>query len=241
MSQEGASGVGLAAATAALALLAAAPIRAAPAADMPLGRPAAPPLGFLDYCVRNPGDCGVDPKGPDPVKEVRRLYWTSAFAARGATKPAVPPARPPALAWLPETRALVERINRQVNQAIVQQSDMATYGVKDYWAIPTLKGKDRYGDCEDYVLMKRRDLVAAGLPPEAMFIALARTREGGEHAVLIVATDQGELVLDSLTPWIVPWNKAPYRWLQRQRPGGPFDWSDPAMEAVAQGIKAGGG
>ncbi|MBS0295146.1 MAG: transglutaminase-like cysteine peptidase [Proteobacteria bacterium] len=206
---------------------------------MPLARPSAAPLGFLDYCVRNPSDCGVDPKGPNPVKEVRRRYWNAAFAARRGDAPAA--VTGPRLAWTPETRTLVERVNRQVNQAIVEQSDMATYGVKDYWAIPTLKGKDRYGDCEDYVLMKRRDLIVAGLPPEAMFIALARTREGREHAVLILATDRGELVLDSLTAWIVPWPQAPYRWLQRQRPGSPFDWSDPAVEAVAQGIKAGGG
>jgi predicted transglutaminase-like cysteine proteinase len=207
---------------------------------MPMGAAAAPPVGFLDYCLRNPGDCGVDPASKDARRQVSDRYWTSAFAARRAAAAPAPPAVATPIPWTPDTRARVEQINRRVNQAIIEQDDRITYGVKDYWAIPTLQGKDRYGDCEDYVLMKRRDLIAAGLPSDAMFIALARTRQGRDHAVLIVATDQGELVLDSLTEWIVPWRQAPYVWLQRQVPGSPFAWANPAPAAVMQGLKAGG-
>jgi predicted transglutaminase-like cysteine proteinase len=211
-----------------------------PAAVMPMGSAAAPPTGFLDYCLRNPGDCGVDPASKDARRQVSERYWSAAFAARrAAASPPAPVAATP-VAWTSETRARVEQINRRVNHTIIEQDDRITYGVQDYWAIPTMAGKDRYGDCEDYVLMKRRDLIAAGLPADSLFIALARTRQGRDHAVLILATDQGEMVLDSLTEWIVAWSQAPYVWLQRQVPGSPFAWANPAPSAVMQGLHAGG-
>jgi predicted transglutaminase-like cysteine proteinase len=44
------------------------------------------------------------------------------------------------------------------------------------------------------------------------------------HAVLLVATVEGEVVLDNLSPWVLPWNEAPYQWLDRQAPGAPTQW-----------------
>jgi predicted transglutaminase-like cysteine proteinase len=39
------------------------------------------------------------------------------------------------------------------------------------------------------------------------------------HAVLLVATENGEVVLDNLSPWVLPWAEAPYAWLDRQAAG----------------------
>ena len=56
---------------------------------------------------------------------------------------------------------------------------------------------DGYGDCEDYVLLKRKMLIDAGWPREALLITVVRDRKGEGHAVLTVKTDKGELVLDN--------------------------------------------
>ena len=129
-----------------------------------------------------------------------------------------PPALTPAL-W-----GQLTRINDKVNRQIVRRADIQTYGVLDKWATPLAQG-DQYGDCEDYVLEKRRALLAVGVPDHAMSIAVANTSWGESHAVLLVSTDQGDYVLDSLTPWILPWRKASLTWRERQVAGAPFRWA----------------
>jgi predicted transglutaminase-like cysteine proteinase len=74
------------------------------------------------------------------------------------------------------------------------------------------------------VLEKVRALVEAGLPRAALNIALVTTRWGESHAVLLVATSEGEYVLDNLSPWIVGWREAPYHWTRRQVDGEAFSW-----------------
>jgi predicted transglutaminase-like cysteine proteinase len=113
----------------------------------------------------------------------------------------------------------IVRVNKQVNKAIIFREDERTWGANDYWALPLEQGV-RSGDCEDYVLEKRRALQAEGVPKEALSIALVITPWGESHAVLLVATQKGEMVLDNLSPWIVPWSQTGYRWLTRQAPGG---------------------
>lgn len=115
---------------------------------------------------------------------------------------------------------LVNGINRRVNRAIRQIADDRLYGVADFWAVPAA-GR---GDCEDFVLAKREALISAGVPSEALSIAIVTTRWGESHAVLLLASDQGEYVLDSLSPWVSRWDRVDYSWRERQRPGQPFDW-----------------
>jgi len=131
-----------------------------------------------------------------------------------------PPPPPPMISELSDRE--LQRINTQVNRSIRRSDDYATYGRADYWA----SGADhvKRGDCEDYALAKRRALIEAGVPGEALSIAIVRTFRGEMHAVLLVATNEGEVVLDNLSPWIVPWNEAPYQWLDRQAPGAPTQW-----------------
>lgn len=116
----------------------------------------------------------------------------------------------------------LQRINTRVNRSIRRSDDYAAFGRADYWA----SGADhvKRGDCEDYALAKRRALIDAGVPGEALSIAIVRTLHGEMHAVLLVATHEGEVVLDNLSPWILPWDEAPYHWLDRQAPGAPTKW-----------------
>jgi predicted transglutaminase-like cysteine proteinase len=124
-----------------------------------------------------------------------------------------------------ETLAQLNMVNRLVNQLIVFAPDSQVYGKEDYWAEPLEDqvGPKR-GDCEDYVLEKRRALLQRGVPEGALSIAVVRTLRGEGHAVLLVATDKGELVLDSLNPAIMGWRDAPYEWIERQAPGAPMVW-----------------
>lgn len=130
----------------------------------------------------------------------------------------------------PKLWSLLNRVNGQVNGAIEQRTDLANYGREDYWNTPLEDGRNA-GDCEDYVLEKERALIAAGVPRGALNIALVTTRWGESHAVLLVATSEGEYVLDNLSPWLLTWREAPYRWLRRQVNGEAFSWvmvEDPA-------------
>lgn len=118
--------------------------------------------------------------------------------------------------------ALVRGVNQQVNRSIRAVSDTANYGQADYWALQS--GRDQSGDCEDYAMTKRHHLIEAGVPSDALTFAIVRTSWGELHAVLILATDEGDMVLDNLTPWIVRWDKTSYRWIERQMPGHPLEW-----------------
>ncbi|MFL5105420.1 MAG: transglutaminase-like cysteine peptidase [Xanthobacteraceae bacterium] len=112
------------------------------------------------------------------------------------------------------------RINRLVNTRIRPMTDLEHYGVVEKWAYPD----DGYGDCEDYVLLKRRMLMEAGWPREALLITVVRDKKGDGHAVLTVRTDQGEFVLDNQNEEIVTWPEAGYRFVKRQSQSDPNVW-----------------
>lgn len=117
--------------------------------------------------------------------------------------------------------ALLVQVNLRVNDAIAYESDRTHYGVVDKW---TLDPQDGRGDCKAYALAKQEALRAAGLPEGALRIGIVRTPENELHAVLTVDTDKGALVMDSLTPQILPWSGTPYRWLMRQASDDPLHW-----------------
>lgn len=233
---------------------AAAGVRSDRQAAMPLGGSALPPPAFLQFCHRQPADCGADPQAVLRQVDKAELERAALLAmAPASPKPSLadvtaavgdPPSLrdqgpanlPPALSMGPALWAQLNRINEAVNRAIAPQVDQATYGQADYWATPLEDGR-KVGDCEDYVLEKQRALIAAGLPREALSIATVTTRWGEAHAVLLVATRQGEFVLDNLSGQIVDWADAPYRWNKRQAPGQPFQWvmleAAPSRSAVA--------
>jgi predicted transglutaminase-like cysteine proteinase len=112
------------------------------------------------------------------------------------------------------------RINRLVNQRIRPMTDMEHHGLVEKWSYPD----DGYGDCEDYVLLKRRMLMEAGWPREALLITVVRDRKGDGHAVLTVKTDQGEFILDNQNEDIVLWSEAGYRFVKRQSQSDPNAW-----------------
>lgn len=114
---------------------------------------------------------------------------------------------------------LLNEINRRVNREVQKADDFDLYGMIEYWSLPRVIDGKMYGDCEDYALEKRRRLIEAGVPAAALSMAVAVTARGESHAVLVVAMEQGDWVLDNLTPWATPWSELNYRWIERQAPG----------------------
>lgn len=114
---------------------------------------------------------------------------------------------------------LINEINRQVNREVRKADDFDLYGLAEYWSLPKVIDGKMYGDCEDYALEKRRRLIEAGVPASALSMAVAVTARGESHAVLLVAFEQGDWVLDNLTPWATPWSELNYRWIERQVAG----------------------
>jgi predicted transglutaminase-like cysteine proteinase len=112
------------------------------------------------------------------------------------------------------------RVNNRVNQTIKPMTDLDHYGVVEKWTYPD----DGYGDCEDYVLLKRRMLMEAGWPREALLVTVVRDAKGDGHAVLTVKTDRGELILDNQNTAIVPWYESGYRFVKRQSQSNPNVW-----------------
>jgi hypothetical protein len=112
------------------------------------------------------------------------------------------------------------RVNKWVNETIKPITDMDHWGVIEKWSLPT----DGYGDCEDYVLLKRKMLIDAGWPREALLITVVRDKKGEGHAVLTVKSDKGEFVLDNQNETVLAWTDTGYRFVKRQSQSDPNLW-----------------
>jgi predicted transglutaminase-like cysteine proteinase len=110
-----------------------------------------------------------------------------------------------------QTSELLKRVNRGVNGAMTPT--LKTYGtnLEDRWTIAPSRG-----DCNDYAVTKRHELIADGLPARALRLSVVKTASGTGHLVLVVATTKGDLVLDNLTDSIRSWQNTGYQWLKIQ-------------------------
>jgi predicted transglutaminase-like cysteine proteinase len=156
-----------------------------------------PPPGWVEFCVRQPGECA---------------------------RPSTPPRD---LALSRRARMDLVHVNKWVNEAIKPLTDLEHWGVIERWSYPD----DGYGDCEDYVLLKRRMLIQSGWPREALLVTVVRDKENKTHAVLTVTTDKGDYILDNQNDDILLWSETGYRFVKRQSQSDPNVWvslGDPA-------------
>jgi predicted transglutaminase-like cysteine proteinase len=112
------------------------------------------------------------------------------------------------------------RINKWVNDTVKPITDLEHWGVVERWNYPD----DGYGDCEDYVLLKRRMLMQSGWPRQALLVTVVRDKRGDGHAVLTVKTDKGEFILDNQTEDVLLWSDTGYRFVKRQSQNDPNVW-----------------
>ena len=113
----------------------------------------------------------------------------------------------------------ISAINLSVNEAIKPKSDRELYGVEERWTYP-----DKAGDCEDYALLKRRDLRALGIRASNLLLTVVRKRNGEGHAVLTLRTTDGDYVLDNLNRSVKRWRETPYTFVKRQDSDNPQRW-----------------
>lgn len=105
----------------------------------------------------------------------------------------------------------IKQVNAYVNFKIKPMGDMDLYGVPDYWTYPI-----SMGDCEDYVLLKKRYLQGLGFSADELLITVVFDENGEGHAILTVMTDKGDYILDNRRNEILLWNQAGYKFLKRQ-------------------------
>jgi predicted transglutaminase-like cysteine proteinase len=120
----------------------------------------------------------------------------------------------------------LKEVNKTVNAAIVPEAN--TEGLlAEKWVI-----NPSSGDCNDYAVSKRFELLKRGWPARALLLSEVKTSWGEGHLILVVRTSAGDLVLDNLTPQIRPWTRAPYRWVRMQTPKNPNIWASLANRAA---------
>ena len=162
---------------------------------------ALPPIGFVEFCGRNPADCKASGEDAERVD------------------------------LNPERWGLLAQVNAYVNAKIAPVSDQDLYGKAEYWTLPT-----DAGDCEDYLLLKKKYLEGLGFSPDSLLITVVLDEKNEGHAILTVASMQGDFVLDNRRDEILRWSDANYRFLKRQSQKDPRQW----VALIKQGTKASG-
>lgn len=153
-----------------------------------------PPIGFVQLCMTSHEECLGGTDVP------RALHLTH------------------------DQLAQLDEVNSAVN-SLKQFEDHDDHGHTEHWDFAGENG----GDCEDLSLEKRRRLIGLGWPRDALLIATVRHREAADapgegHAVLVLATADGDLVLDNLNDDILHWSDTPYEWTEMQSRERPFVW-----------------
>jgi predicted transglutaminase-like cysteine proteinase len=166
------------------------------------------------------------------VENAKPPHGWAEFCARYAPECDVKPSTPRDVALNPEIWEKIMSANKWVNQHIKPTTDMKHWGKVNKWYY----AEDGRGDCKDYVLVKRKKLMEAGLPREALLITIVWTKQNQGHAVLIVRTDKGDFILDNLSSKVVLWSDTNYDFVKRQSQSDPNAWvyidGDPRNQPV---------
>lgn len=124
------------------------------------------------------------------------------------------------------------RVNAAVNRAIIPHPNTGGLAAEKWLIAP------KAGECHDYAVTKRHDLIALGWPERDLLLAEVITSWGEHHLVLVVRTSDGDFVADSLTAKIRDWSGAPYEWVRIQKPDNPTFWAK--VESKTVWVKATG-
>jgi predicted transglutaminase-like cysteine proteinase len=111
------------------------------------------------------------------------------------------------------------QVNTLVNSQIQPMSDQELYGKPEHWTYPATAG-----DCEDYLLLKKRKLEQLGFPARDLRITVVLQEKGEGHAVLTVTANDGDFILDNRRNEILLWSDTQYTFLKRQSGDDPKRW-----------------
>jgi predicted transglutaminase-like cysteine proteinase len=118
-----------------------------------------------------------------------------------------------------ERWAELNTVNTAVNQAIQPEPNLGGVATEHWLISPSA------GDCNDYPVTKRHDLIKRGWPARNLLLAEVVVPSGEHHLVLVVRTQEGDLIADNLSATIRPWTTPRYRWVRVQSPKNPLFWA----------------
>lgn len=123
----------------------------------------------------------------------------------------------------------LNRVNRQVNREIVAKLTPGS-GTFEEWVIAP-----QAGDCKDYAITKRHELLARGWPSRALLLSEVIVPDGEHHLILVVRTKDGDLVLDNLDANVrsVAMTYPDYQWVRIELPQNPKYWAGVRLPAAA--------
>jgi predicted transglutaminase-like cysteine proteinase len=113
---------------------------------------------------------------------------------------------------------MLREVNASVNEAI-SPVHKPTDPIGAHWALAPSAG-----DCNDYAVTKRHQLIAMGFPQNALRLAVVLTNGGQGHLVLVARLPDGDVVLDNLSRSVRPWNAMEYEWISMQSSANPRFW-----------------
>jgi predicted transglutaminase-like cysteine proteinase len=115
--------------------------------------------------------------------------------------------------------AELSKVNRDVNHSIKPQENLGGVMAEQWLVAP------RHGDCNDYAVTKRHELLARGWPSHSLLLAEVEVAWGEHHLLLVVRTSEDDLVLDNLKSDVRPASQVTYRWVRAQQTENPKFWS----------------
>ncbi|SCB40286.1 transglutaminase-like cysteine peptidase [Rhizobium lusitanum] len=156
---------------------------------------ASAPIGWTAFCAAQPAEC-VPGQESEEFVTINQERW-----------------------------AQLKQINSLVNHEIRGIGDNDHYGIYklgiiNWWTYPD----DGAGNCNDYVLLKKKLLVEAGWPRSALLLTVVLDTHNEGHLVLMARTNDGDLILDNLTDSIKTWAGAGYTFIKRQSAANPKSW-----------------
>ena len=160
--------------------------------------PSAAPFAHTRFCLRYPAECKVT--GTDTGEKID--------TAKN-------------LKLSPDRRAQLETVNTKVNREIIAQPQNDPPAAEQ-WVI-----KPAEGDCNDYAVTKRHDLIERGWPSDALLLTEVSLKSGEHHLVLVARTNEGDLILDNLHQTIrtVAEANTDYKWVRMESERNPLYWS----------------
>lgn len=127
--------------------------------------------------------------------------------------------RPKLVSLTKMRRVELVKVNRDVNRAITPHIKTNDVSAEEWLMSP------RDGDCKDYAVTKRHDLLARGWPSSSLLLTEVIVASGEHHLVLVVRTREDDLVLDNLNENVRPVLQVPYQWVRAQQTKNPKLWS----------------
>ena len=124
------------------------------------------------------------------------------------------------IALTPQRWNELNRINRDVNRGILATITPGN-GATEEWVIspPT-------GDCKNYAITKRHELLARGWPSRSLLLSEVVLPSGEHHLLLVVRLRDADLVLDNLSDdtRLIATTYDQYQWIRIQSPQNPKFW-----------------